>query len=127
MKRIKIFDIIIILAALAVGLGLLFASGFSSDSSGDRLCVIKVDGEEMHRINLSSVIDDEVIDISTEYGENKILVNPDGVKVTYSDCPRKIEMTENPISKPGQSLVCLPHRLIIEIIGGETTPDAVSY
>ena len=49
------------------------------------------------------------------------------VRVTESDCPDRREVAEGEISRRGQSLICLPHRLIVRIAqeGGET--DASTY
>ncbi len=126
MKKIKIFDVIIIALALLCGIGLIFSSSFS-DNADKGICVIKVNGQEIRKIDLSMVSDDEVIKIDNEYGENHILITKDGVSVTYSDCVQKVEIQDKPIYKPGQSLVCLPHRLVIEIVGDGDNPDAVTY
>ncbi|MBE7047211.1 MAG: NusG domain II-containing protein [Ruminococcaceae bacterium] len=126
MKMIKLYDIVIIIIALICGASLMILPMvLDNDSNG--VCVIKVNGEEIRRIDLSSVLEDETIVIDNEYGENHILVTKNGVSVIYSDCLQKVEMTDEPIYKPGQSLVCLPHRLVIEIIGEGDIPDAVTY
>lgn len=126
MKIIKPYDVIIIFTALVCGIFLIFMPFLSADNSKG-ICVINVNGEELRRIDLSQISDAETIIIDNEYGKNHILVTKDGVSVTYSDCAQKIEMTDKPIYKPGQSLVCLPHRLVIEIIGDRDIPDAVTY
>lgn len=127
MKKIKVFDVIIVVFSLLVGVGVSLASPFVSGAHGERVCIIKVDGREVRRIELDAVSEEEIIRIDNHYGENHISVSPEGVKVIYSDCARKVEMKDSPINKPGQSLVCLPHRLIIEISGDILTPDAVTY
>ena len=127
MKRIKIFDIVIIISSLLFGIGLFVMSLCNFNSNGERFCVIKISGDEVRRIDLNNVHEDEIIKIKNDYGENHIRISRDGVSVIYTDCPGKVEVKETPINKIGQSLVCLPHRLTIEIIGDGSSPDAVAY
>lgn len=49
------------------------------------------------------------------------------VRVAESDCPRKICMQEGWVGSPGQSIVCVPNRLIIEIRGRAAQYDAETY
>lgn len=126
MKIIKLYDIVIITLALLCGV-LCAILPFVANNDSKGICIIKTNGEEVRRIDLSNVNQEEKIVIDNEYGENHILISKKGVSVIYSDCLQKIEMTDEPIYKPGQSLVCLPHRLVIEIVGEGDSPDAVTY
>lgn len=40
-----------------------------------------------------------------------------GISIEDADCPDKICLKQGFINKPGQSIICLPHKLVIEIIG----------
>lgn len=54
-------------------------------------------------------------------GEGRCVVQIKGLKVRVkeSDCPDKICVKTGWIDKPGQSIICLPHRIYLEIKGGE--------
>ena len=53
-----------------------------------------------------------------------VSVKDGGVSVVSSDCPDKICVTTGKISKPGQAIICIPARVVIEITeGGEQDED----
>lgn len=39
--------------------------------------------------------------------------------ITEADCPDKVCVKQKPISKAGESLVCLPNKIIITVVEGE--------
>jgi hypothetical protein len=48
-----------------------------------------------------------------------------GVRVTRSDCPTQDCVHTGTIARSGQSIVCLPARIIIRLEGGAPDPDGV--
>ena len=66
--------------------------------------------------------------IDNELGTNVIEVNKSQVKITDANCPDKICVKAHAISKPGEVLICLPHKLVVKIIGeGKQETDEVSF
>ncbi len=68
---------------------------------------------------------------STEtVGYNLVSVRDGAVSVEAADCRDQICVRHKPISKAGESVICLPHRLIVEITGAgrtdDDTPDGVT-
>ena len=102
-------DRAIFVATVSLSAAAMLASGLVA-GRGTRRVVVEVDGEAYG-----------------VYPLDRIEISPDGVRVTESDCPDRREVAEGEISKRGQSLICLPHRLIVRIAqeGGET--DASTY
>ena len=47
-------------------------------------------------------------------------------QMAYSDCKNQICVNDGQINKTNQSIVCLPNKVLVEIIGGEEEFDAVS-
>ena len=47
----------------------------------------------------------------------KIVVSDGTVRVEDADCPDKICEKSGAISKAGQTIVCLPNRVVIKILG----------
>lgn len=69
------------------------------------------------------------ITIETAYGTNKIKIENGVVTMTEADCPDKYCVAHRPIRKNGETIVCLPHKLVIELktATGETIEiDAVT-
>ena len=66
----------------------------------------------------------KVIELSTERGNNKIIINDSTVWMEDADCPDKVCVKTGKIKNPGQTIVCLPHRTVIEITGDNADIDA---
>ena len=58
-------------------------------------------------------------------GTNKILIRDNTVKIIDADCKDELCIKQGEISKVSQTLVCLPHELIIEIKGDESNDDDI--
>ena len=52
-------------------------------------------------------------------GSNTIICGVDGVAVVAADCPDGVCVSQGKISRPGQSIVCLPHHLVVRVQGAE--------
>ena len=60
--------------------------------------------------------------------KNTVIIKDGQVFMAEADCPDKLCVNSKPISSRGQSIVCLPNRIVLKIIGEETRddlPDAV--
>lgn len=58
--------------------------------------------------------------ISVDGNENTICIHDGSVSVTSANCENQICVHTSPINQPGQTIACLPHRLLIEIVPEET-------
>lgn len=86
---------------------------------------ITVDGKIYRKIPLSEHSGDEQIDIKTAYGYNIIEIKDKSIKVIDADCRDKICLRSGFISEPGQIIVCLPHKLMIEVKSTDIIPDSL--
>lgn len=103
-----------------MGLGLL-PRVLPGSSGGSRMVVIRVGNEIYQKVPLQAA-SDETIEVKTPGGGvNLVRIREGKVSVISSNCPEQICVRSAPISKPGQTIACLPHRLVISIEGG---PDA---
>lgn len=125
--NIKFLDIVLIaLLVLASFIpNALFAYQAMSnpvDESGTYL-VINVDNQELERIKLDDQMEahDHMIKIA-DGKTNTLHISAEGiVKMINADCPDKRCMKFLPIAKNGEQIICLPHKLIVEIQGGENS------
>ena len=107
----KKFDVIIIVVVLAAA-GLLYASGiFSPKDEGDE-AVIYVDSEEYARLPLDE--DTELV-VETEEGTNKIVVKDGVADCVEADCRDGLCVNQKEISKRNETIVCLPHKVVVKI------------
>ena len=97
---------------------------------GNLTAVVSVDGAEVERIDL------EAYGEPRTYSHNgytlTVNLRPDGeagVRVETSDCPTQDCVHTGTITRAGQSIVCLPARIIIQLQGGAQAdgdaPDVV--
>ena len=79
--------------------------------------IVTVDGEELHRMEL---IDDEQIESclyeSEEGHMNLIERNGATVYMADANCADSLCVQQGSISKDGEVIVCLPHRVLVEVV-----------
>ena len=123
--RNDLIFIVAILALVAIGAAALFL--LRGEGSAVR---VEVDGTVIGTYPLS--VDREVEIITGENGEERnLLVIKDGkATVTTATCPDGICAAHKPISREGESIVCLPHKVVITVItvigGGGNEPDIIA-
>lgn len=87
-----------------------------------KIAKIYVDGELWREVDLDAVDRRERLTVSTERGENVLLIEPGRIRVESADCPDKVCVDAGWLSDSAAPIVCLPHRLVIEL-DGETALD----
>ena len=50
-----------------------------------------------------------------------------GIRILKSDCPSKMCIHSGWINRPGETIACLPNKLLVEIKGEDREYDAVVY
>ena len=116
---IFIAAILTVVAIAAVALLLLRGEGSTVQ--------VEVDGTVIGTYPLS--VDREVEIVTGENGEERnLLVIKDGkATVSTATCPDGICAAHKPISREGESIVCLPHKVVITVIGGSgEEPDVIA-
>ena len=89
---------------------------------GGRTAVIYKDGREIARVDLSRVTESYTIPLDG----NVILVEPGSIRMQSADCPDQICVDHALIHYNNETIVCLPHKLVVEVQGGESSGvDAV--
>ncbi|MFA6851168.1 MAG: NusG domain II-containing protein [Selenomonadaceae bacterium] len=64
--------------------------------------------------------------ITTEQGINVVEIKDAAIAIIDADCPDHICINMGFIEKPGQIIVCLPHKLMIEVkTNGTTNKDDI--
>lgn len=58
-------------------------------------------------------------DASAEHGYNTVRIHDGVVEVAEADCSNQICVEHDPISQPGEQIVCLPHGLVVEVVADE--------
>ncbi len=82
-----------------------------------RIANIYVDGKLYRAIDLDALTGREVCIVETERGVNVIVAEPGRIRVESADCPDKVCVDAGWLSDSAAPIVCLPHRLVIELSG----------
>ena len=119
------WDILVAAAvlALAVACG---AAVWSRGSGISLTAVVSIEGTETERVSLAS-------SARRTYSSNGYTLEVEfcpggetGVRVRSSDCPSQDCVHTGTITRSGQSIVCLPARISIQLVGDASSgPDAV--
>lgn len=89
---------------------------------------ISIDGKPFKTIELDNPSYKEEFTIKTELGTNIVKIENGEADIIDADCPDKLCVKDGSISKPGEILVCLPNKLVVEIKGQRNaTIDQLSY
>jgi hypothetical protein len=125
MKRITVFDVILISAVLFLSIGILVDEKcFRAASTPVRAeAVVYCDGQELQRIDLRR-------DIEIALPGNKMVLAVEGgkIRVKGSDCDRQTCVHAGSIRFPGESIICVPNKTVVEVAtGGTAGVDAVAF
>ena len=114
----------IILAGLVIAVSLAwFALSFAGSGNGLKM-EIYLDGQLQVSRELSDVADGEYFTV----GSCEIYASRDGVKFISSDCEDSLCIKRGLMSRRGDSMACVPERVVVVIKGNEKTEaDIVAY
>lgn len=121
-------DILLFLTLVLIGVGALCYGARAvagSASNAARLVQITVDNQLYGTYPLDT---DQVITIEREATTNVVTIEGGTASMTSSTCTNQICVNDGSINTVGQQIVCLPNRVVVEIIGNETEKefDAIS-
>ncbi|GGF93576.1 hypothetical protein GCM10010912_43180 [Paenibacillus albidus] len=126
MKRADVLLIsIVLVAALAFLAPRWFSGNDDKGGPGQNLVAnVTVDGELFRTIQLTK--EEQTIEIRTDRGYNLLKVHDYGIEMYEADCPDEVCLGFGHITRPKQTIVCLPHRVLVEIASsaGEDEVDA---
>jgi len=119
-------DVLIIITVIVLALfSWLAFSLFGSVTQGDAVeAVITVDGQEAFRVKLDQektfVVEGFAYPCTVE-------VKPGQIRMAEAPCPDQICVKTGWINHAGQVIACVPNRVVIKIVSGESPIDAISY
>lgn len=110
---IVLLVLLIILSFLPV---VIFSYNQANTESTNFTAVVSVDGEVLYEFELKDDGEQEVFEYSDNHGHENIITR-EGLDVFISDasCSDQLCVRQGEISLVGETIVCLPHRLIVEV------------
>ena len=115
-KKHRKNDIILIAALLVAAGAVLLVLRLTRTAGGT--VKVAVDGRVVAQLPLG--VDCTRV-FESERGSNTVVIREGGVSVTESDCPDKICVNQGVIRYSGESIVCLPHKLVVTVVGGPSS------
>lgn len=119
--RPGIWDALVALTVAVLAVACAWTVWGGQDESGALTAVVSVDGVETERLAL------EGAERTIQAGGYtlRLRLTETEVWVESSDCPTQDCVHTGHISRSGQSIVCLPARVIVRLEGGETVDTGV--
>jgi len=103
----RIWDVVLVVLLLALVAGTVY---LSVAPKAGAWAEVYVDGKLYQKLDLNK-------DAELDLEHLKIVVSDGTVRVEEADCPDKICEKRGAISKAGQTIVCLPNRVVVKISG----------
>ena len=113
-----IFISVLILLIFAAGLAL-----FLFRHVGDTV-IVSIDGKPFAEYPLN---EDRRVEIKNGDGYNVLVIEGGEAYVEIASCPDGICSSHRPIKHDGESIICLPNKVVVEIrTQGKDTPDIIA-
>ena len=116
-------DLIVVIAVAIVIAVSAIAAAFYQKNEGDTLR-ITIDGELYGEYSLA---DNQSVTMAEKLGYNSLVIENGTAYMADADCADKYCMAYKPISKNGETIICLPHKLVVEVCGDRDSqlPDVI--
>lgn len=119
--------LILVLVVTSVSLYLTYSLKMmhAAKHEGKTFAQIELNGELYKKVELTA--EPQEIKIVTDRGYDLLRISNYGIEVVESDCPEKICMTYGFIDKVGEMIICLPNRMVVEIVGDSDSSPAPEF
>ena len=122
-------DLILVLLVFAAA-GIFFSGHLFTSQKSAGVVEIQIDGKEVETLDLQK---ERAFKINggtntVQIDETNVLEIRDGeAKMKSADCPDQICVHQKAISRNGESIICLPNKIVLKIVDGEEAElDAVT-
>ena len=118
-SKLNIVLVAVIALVAVAGFAAVKLMGFGSTAQGATAVITDAD-KKTYEMPLDQ---DTITTVTTELGTNVIEVKDGRVRAKEADCPNQDCVHQGWISKPGQQIVCLPHKLTVDIVEEDAQAD----
>ena len=108
-------DALLIAALLVLGGAMALYLNLTREAGG--LAVVQVDGEVLMELPLDK---DARIVLGTGEHTNTLVIADGAAQVVEASCPDQVCVRQGAVRYEGESIACLPHKLVVTIRGGES-------
>ncbi len=116
-------DVVLVLAVGTLSVFLLLHGVIRAGGTGLKVRIL-ADGAQVAELDLPQ--GKRSLSITGYQGLSHLEVDGDRVRMVDSACPDKLCVRRGWVSRPGESIVCLPNRVVIEVVSDGEGPDIVN-
>lgn len=110
-----------VLAAIVIAVALVLIPTLFAVFRAGTTVQVTVDGAVVARFPLA---EERTYTIhGADGGVNTLVIRGGQATVTDADCPDRLCVHQHAISRAGQSIICLPHRVVVTVVGGQPAVD----
>lgn len=120
-KKKMLHDLILVGAVLAAALAVyVLVNVLGRDG---QTVVVTVDGTVIAE---KPITVNDAVEIKDADGYNRVVIDNREVYMESADCPDKVCVKTGRISRAGETIVCLPHKVVVKIKGGSSYDDSIA-
>ena len=113
---ILLFFVIFVLAAAC----LLF---FNMNKQEGSAVIVKIDGQEKYVYSLDENLTTDIVTGENDEFVNTLVIIDGNAYISQANCPDKICAGHRAIEYTGETIVCLPHKVVIEITAEKSSVE----
>ena len=115
-----------VLLAVLLAAGVLLFCLFRLNRAEGGTALVRVNGEPYGTYDLG--MDQEVLIQGRDGGTNLLVIREGKASITQASCPDLLCVHQGEVSRQGESIICLPNQVVVEITGRkeEAPYDAIS-
>ncbi|MBQ9014536.1 MAG: NusG domain II-containing protein [Firmicutes bacterium] len=114
-------DIILAVGLIVIGFAMSFFLAFGKDDGAQ--VTVRTGGE---LYGVYSLDEDQTVTIKQGSRENEFEIRDGTVRMLHANCHNHDCIQQGSISRTGETIVCLPNKVVLEITGGEEAFDVVA-
>lgn len=103
-------DLFLVAGLLLVG-GIILILAFIGGQGGKSV-LVRINGEKKAVYPLN---ENRRVELHGDGGKNILVIEDGSARIEDADCPDKLCVRQGSINLRGQSVICLPHKIVIEI------------
>lgn len=116
----KIGDVLVYIFIMLLTVGSFAGLYLMGSGTVSTFVTVELDGTVIGTYDMPQGDKSEQVRIDVGDGQyNLLTITSQGIFIEEANCPDQICVRWGKISKPGQTIVCLPHRLVISITGNQ--------
>lgn len=105
----------LILVGVILSLSLIGFFIFKLTMKDGNLVSVSINGDEKYKYSITDNLETDIITGDDDENTNTLVIKDGEVYIKSANCPDIICVGHRPISKDGETIVCLPHKIVVSV------------